>query len=117
MLLVSLKGWRAQRKAASYFKTYNSAERIESMMKKIYVAEYKGMYKIGVSVNTERRMKQLSCGCPGIVCIYESPFLDKFYQVEHKLHNIFKSYCIGGEWFSKVDFQIIENTVRIEGSA
>lgn len=84
-------------------------------MKKVYVAKYKGIYKIGVSGNVERRLKQLQCGCPGIVPVYESTFLDNAFQVEHELHNEFKSYCIGGEWFSDVDFFVVENIIRAKG--
>ncbi len=84
-------------------------------MKKVYVAEYRAMYKIGVSENVEKRMKQLSCGCPGIICVYKSPFLNNGYQVENELHNKFKTYCVGGEWFTDVDFSVIENIVNAKG--
>lgn len=85
-------------------------------MKKIYVAEYKGLYKIGVSCDVKKRIKQLSCGCPGIRSIYESSFLDNGFYVESKLHKEFKSYCVGGEWFSNVDFSAIDNIVRTRGN-
>ena len=85
------------------------------MMKRIYVAKYKSLYKIGVSKNAERRMKQLACGCPGIICVYESPFINNGFQVEVELHNKFKDYCVGGEWFSDVDFAMIKETVETKG--
>lgn len=84
-------------------------------MKRIYVAKYKSLYKIGVSENAEKRMKQLACGCPGIICVYESPFINNSFQVERELHNKFKDYCVGGEWFSNVDFAMIKEIVEEKG--
>lgn len=79
--------------------------------KKVYVFEYIGKYKIGVTINTEKRLKQLSCGCPQIKCIYESCSISNAFEVEKFLHNHYEKYCIGGEWFSFVDINEIKNIV------
>lgn len=79
--------------------------------KKVYVFEYIGKYKIGVTNNTKKRLKQLSCGCPQIKCIYESCFISNAFEVEKILHNHYRKYCIGGEWFSFIDVIEIQDIV------
>ena len=83
--------------------------------KKIYVFQYADRYKIGVSCNVNNRIKQLSCGCPGIKCIYESEYLDNPFMLESKIHKIHEEYSVGGEWFSFVDIDLIKETVLSGG--
>lgn len=83
--------------------------------KKIYVAQYMNRLKIGVSNNVKKRMLQLSCGCPGIKCIYESERLMNSFEVEKELHNIFCEYAVGGEWFSFLDMNILNEYVNKAG--
>lgn len=82
-----------------------------SKVKKVYVAEYNGNYKIGVSNNVYSRMGQLSCGCPTIKSIYESDFLSNAFEIESLLHNKYKDKNIGGEWFSGIDIREIEDII------
>lgn len=78
-------------------------------MCKIYVAKSRNEYKIGVSVNPERRMKQLRTGNPDIQLIYESINVANPYKIEHALHKIYSPYNVGGEWFSNEISNEIEN--------
>lgn len=83
--------------------------------KSIYVFEYLGRYKIGISKNINRRLSQLSCGCPGIKCIYCSNLLSNFLEMEKVLHKLFSQWNVGGEWFSRVDIKQIESIINKNG--
>lgn len=83
--------------------------------KSIYVFEYLGRYKIGISNNISRRLSQLSCGCPGIKCIYFSNLLSNFSEMEKVLHKLFSQWNVGGEWFSCVDIKQIESIINKSG--
>ena len=80
---------------------------------KIYLIHCKfiDLYKIGVSVNPDKRIKQLQTGTPyelSIITIYDSKFP---FKVESILHNTFQSKkttenfqfdfeWLSGEWFN-----------------
>lgn len=68
-------------------------------IKKIYVFEYAGRYKIGMTNDVQRRLNQLSCGCPGIKCIFSSDFMENASVLERALQKRYLSNSIGGEWF------------------
>lgn len=87
-----------------------------SRVKKIYVAEYNGNFKIGVSNNISLRMRQLSCGYPMIKSIYESDYLSNAFELESILHNLYKDRNIGGEWFSNIDIEEIKKIVDEHGN-
>ena len=70
-----------------------------SIIKRIYVFEYNGRYKIGMTNCIKKRLSQLSCGCPGIKCVYESDLLRNAPAIEKNIHRKMSSYCVGGEWF------------------
>lgn len=87
-----------------------------SKIKKIYVAEYNGNFKIGVSNNVIKRIGQLSCGCPTIKIVYQSDYLSNSFELEAMLHNLYKDKNIGGEWFSKVDNKQIKEIIEKHGN-
>ena len=80
-------------------------------VKRIYVAEYAGLYKIGVSSDPEKRISQLSCGCPGILLLFKSNYIPNCFLVEKELHEQFSKYCVGGEWFSRVDLGELQEII------
>jgi hypothetical protein len=56
-------------------------------------------YKIGITKNIERRLKQIQTSSPDHIYLvekYESPYASK---IEKALHNFFKSYHRNNEWF------------------
>ena len=56
-------------------------------------------YKIGVSVNVERRIKQLQTGCSDRIMVVDT-FLSKFpFKLESALHRKYESSKINGEWY------------------
>lgn len=73
--------------------------RSASRIKRIYVFSYNGRYKIGVTNNIQRRLSQLSCGCPNIMLVYSSNFISNAFDLERSIHNQFLENCVGGEWF------------------
>ena len=57
------------------------------------------LYKIGISKNTKKRIKQLQTGCSQpikLVNVYESIF---YSRIESTLHRRFKLQNTLGEWF------------------
>lgn len=80
--------------------------------KKIYVFKHEEKYKIGTSHYVKRRLEQVSCGFPFTEVIYESNYLKNPYFVEKQLHKLFQKYRIGGEWFSFVDLNLIDETIH-----
>lgn len=87
-----------------------------SRVKKIYVAEYNGNFKIGVSNNVSERIDKLSCGCPTIKVVYQSDYLSNAFELETVLHNLYKNKNVGGEWFLEVDIEEISKIVEKYGS-
>lgn len=56
-------------------------------------------YKIGVSVDVERRIKQLQTGCSDKIFLVDK-FLSKFpFKLESALHRKYESSKINGEWY------------------
>lgn len=80
--------------------------------KMIYVFGYLDRYKIGVTENIEKRLAQLSCGCPNIKCLYSSKPISNPFEVEKVLHKLFAKDSLGGEWFSNVDLSIVNETIN-----
>lgn len=79
-------------------------------MKKRYVYLVKsenGLYKIGVSNNVERRIKQLQTGSPDKIIMIDKFLSDYPFKVESTLHRINNIDNISGEWYS-----LDENTVN-----
>ena len=86
-----------------------------SRVKRIYVAEYNGIFKIGASKDVENRISQLSCACPTIRIVYQSNYLSNAFEIEKELHSLCKGKSIGGEWFSNVSIEEIRKFVERKG--
>lgn len=69
----------------------------------IYLFECGGKYKIGVSRNVERRIKDLD-NRPFKVNLIAKVHSDIAYKAEQTVHNLLKRYKIEGEWY---DFPIV----------
>lgn len=84
-------------------------------LNEIYLMYVKDLnaYKIGVSKNSKKRLKQLQTGCPYNIEI-KHIFFSKFaYKVESILHREFNTYKIdidekklNGEWFILTSDQV-----------
>lgn len=80
------------------------------------------LYKIGISKNAKKRIKQLQTGCPHILSIENIYTSEKAFKIENVLHNTFSHKKAGpdfeydfvllsGEWFALniddvIDFKI-----------
>ena len=73
----------------------------------LFEAESSGLYKIGVSKNAKKRLKQVQTGCPykiKILKVYDSKYA---FKIESSIHRRLKNrnlseyeeYDIRGEWF------------------
>lgn len=72
----------------------------------IYIMKCNDKYKIGVSKNVEKRIKQL-CGSPyPIEIIYTSHLIEDAYSIEKELHIQFERQRVLGEWFDLSDEDI-----------
>lgn len=69
-------------------------------MKLIYLLECGGRYKIGISSNIKRRIKDLNNRPFKVNCLAKSIYLKNAYKIEHELHSLFERYRIDGEWFN-----------------
>jgi predicted GIY-YIG superfamily endonuclease len=71
-------------------------------LKQVYLlkSDYTGYYKIGVSKNTPKRVKQLLTGSSeniSIVFTYDS---EMPYKLETALHNFYSAYKVNREWYN-----------------
>lgn len=94
------------------------------MQKSVYVMKSGSLFKIGVAANPEARLISLRTGSPKIELVYKSKMVSNAYSVEGKLHQIFKAFCIGGEWFAvPSESELIEsvctvvNEIGVEGDS
>ena len=90
-------------------------------MNKIYLIKSlnEGIYKIGVSKNPNKRLKEVQTGNPApveIIQLYESEIA---YKIETALHNRYSHYNTHGEWFElsiMEEVSFIETCTKIEES-
>jgi hypothetical protein len=60
-----------------------------------------GLYKIGFSINPEKRVKQLKRDFKNIELIHTIP-----YNIEWRLHDEFNNKRVKGEWFELTDLEV-----------
>lgn len=65
----------------------------------VYLMKSGSRYKIGVSIDPESRVKQLSTASPLPVELVASRRYDTAYEVEQALHERYNEYRVIGEWF------------------
>lgn len=72
-------------------------------------------YKIGITKNADRRIKQLQTGNP-IQLEYKKVFKysgrEKIYRVEKKIHNWLKPYKHQSEWFRLKNYNYFEGKIN-----
>jgi predicted GIY-YIG superfamily endonuclease len=57
-------------------------------------------YKIGISKNTKRRIKQLQTGSAGEISLHNEFISDYASKIEKALHRKYNTYKVKGEWFN-----------------
>jgi len=72
----------------------------------VYLFECGRKYKIGVSVNVERRMKDLDQRPFPVTLVASSRMIRNAYQIEQSLHEQFDDQRLNGEWFELSDEQV-----------
>ena len=78
----------------------------------LYLMECKGMYKIGISNDPERRYNTFLTGNPDIKMICYSKPVSFAFMLETKLHRLFKKDCVHGEWF-KLKEQEVNSIIKL----
>lgn len=72
----------------------------------IYLIECGGKYKIGLSRNVDRRLKELDYRPFEIKLVAKSSLIENPFDLERKLHKYFESSRINGEWFNLNNEQV-----------
>ena len=76
-------------------------------MSKVYIFECNGLYKIGVTSNVNKRLKQLQTGNGfKITEVASYEFFSMAYCIERILHSKFKGCNTLGEWFDLSEFEL-----------
>lgn len=71
-------------------------------MKQVYLfkSDYTGYYKIGVSKNPAKRIKQLQTGSSEDIKLIYSFFSENPYKLEMALHNYYSMFKVNREWYN-----------------
>lgn len=90
-------------------------------MDKIYLIKSlnEGVYKIGVSKNPSKRLKEVQTGNPSPVEIVQLYETNNAYKIEKALHNRYSHFNTHGEWFElsiKEEVSFLETCASIEKS-
>lgn len=63
-------------------------------------------YKIGVSINPEKRIKALQTGNYKVLKIIHKIFCENYNDVETALHNKYNFLKVNGEWFELTEEEV-----------
>lgn len=74
--------------------------------KKVYLMECGGKYKVGISSDVERRMRQLDKRPFPIRLIASSVMMEHGYDLEQDIHESLEQYRIHGEWFDLPESEV-----------
>jgi hypothetical protein len=88
-------------------------------LKKVYLlkSDYTGFYKIGVSKNPTKRVKQLLTGSSENIAIIHIFETDIPHKVESTLHNYYSLHKVNREWYDlpiEIHFDFLEICAKIE---
>lgn len=72
----------------------------------------KPLYKIGISKNVERRVKQLQTGNPYKIIVLKKFKTPYAFKIEAALHREYKIDNVKGEWFD-IDISNYDNRINI----
>jgi len=82
------------------FETYNSLKSYIEQSNFIYIIYSDNGCKIGYSKSPLKRIEQIKLGLPSQQCFFIGLYMsDKAFIYEKRLHKIFKTQKISGEWF------------------
>jgi len=76
------------------------------MIRYLYIIKFNNLYKIGVSNNPTKRLKQLTLGENAKV-IHTKEMVNAF-KVEKHLHEVYQHKKISGEWFENLTDEDLE---------
>ena len=80
----------------------------------IYFIKCGEYYKIGISKDVQRRMKELDKRPYKIETIYVSDLTPNAYKVEQQIHSALERYRINGEWYDLPDgiIELVCKTIK-----
>ncbi len=96
------------------FYAYTNNSNKNNKSKYLYLLKADKFYKIGVASNVKSRIKTLQTGCMYKIDLVSKWELDKPVVEERKLHKIFSSKRVHGEWFklNNNDINDIQNRLK-----
>jgi hypothetical protein len=74
----------------------------------IFKMDKLGLYKIGVSQNINRRIKDINSANPYSVNLYYSLSVNNAYDLEYLIHNKYEGSALQNEWFELTDKMLSE---------
>lgn len=79
----------------------------------VYFLESEYGFKIGMSIDIKRRIKELSVKLPFPVSLHSYCKLDNYKELEKSLHELMSNKQINGEWFhiSESDWELIDSEI------
>ena len=80
------------------FSKNNKAQKIKKL-KMVYLFECNGKYKIGVTSDIKKRLKQLDNRPFPVALIKNSELIYNAFEIEQNLHQKYQKQKIDGEWF------------------
>lgn len=64
------------------------------------------MYKVGLSINPEKRAEKLDCESPHRVVLVHKILVDQMKRIEDYFHSLFRDNHVKGEWFRLDEFEV-----------
>jgi hypothetical protein len=100
---------------SGFFDAKNHQKGMVIMCKQyIYVMQSNSLYKIGISENPSKRLKQLQTGNPNIKLIWSSDGVFNASEIESKIHNHYKKFNFVGEWFEVENIEEVIACIKHE---
>ena len=92
----------------------NTKQKVTKSKGYLYLLECEGKYKLGLSKDVERRIKELNQKPFKLKLITKSRLLDEVYIYEQKLHQTLDKYRIKGEWYllDKDTIEYVKNRIE-----
>lgn len=72
----------------------------------VYLIDSGEYYKIGASLNPEKRLRQLKTGSSRPLKMIHWLYSSRYREVEKKLHDRFASKRVSGEWFNLCGYDV-----------
>ena len=91
---------------------FKIVESVSNRDRHVYILKVKNRYKIGITKNLEKRLRELQTGNPDEIMLVCANFIPNASELEANLHRELAHYRIRGEWFQLPDEEL-EKAIEI----